>query len=144
MIVHGVQHSFNYSLLLWSRLWLVSMSCRYIPRPCTVFKYWNKWLRLVFGWWRYCIHMVKHKMEFKFKKSILGFNEFWPHRVVKTNTQTDCDWLWFHIEIVLMSFSHTSLVCTQWPHFKAQAKTNHPSTCSVTRKMSGQEITLQR
>lgn len=29
---------------------------------------------------------------------------------------------------------HFSLVCTDWPHFMVQATTNHPTTCSVSRK----------
>lgn len=33
-----------------------------------------------------------------------------------------------------MSSSRTWLLCTEWPHFKAQATTNHSATCSVTRK----------
>lgn len=56
----------------------------------------------------------------------IRFNEFLPKRKVRTN--------WSHIEMVPMSSSHTSLVCTEWPHFMVQATTNHTATCSVTRK----------
>ena len=111
----------------------VSVLCRYLVRPSTVFKYWNKWLRLVLGWWSIVPTWWNASWNLNSK------SQYWilmnsDHTEWSRQTHKLCDWLWFHIEIVPMSFSHTSLVCTRWPRFRAQAKTNHPSTCSVTRK----------